>query len=110
MQDALSPIEVTKIEQFCSDEAMFNAVKKVLFAILYSDGVVSADKPLNTQNGAFGVIAQIYSKGGSISNEELGQGLRAKFEGVHTILEGFEVLKTIKNEAKPVESPYNDAI
>jgi len=110
MEKQLNTLEVAKIEQFCADEAMFDAVKKVLFGVLYSDGVIEAGKPLNTKNGAFGLIANAYSKGDSITNESLGASLRAKFEGVHTILEGFEVLKTIKSKVEEIPSPFNEAI
>lgn len=110
MKDHLNEKEVTKIEQFCKDKDMYDAVKKVLFAVLYTDGVVvKGDNPKLT-NGAFGMIANAYSEGKLISNDEIGAGLRAKFEGVHTILNGFEELKTIKSKGEVVDSPYNEAI
>lgn len=110
MRENLNDLEVSKIEQFCKDVDMYNAVKKVLFAVIYSDGVVSPKDKLNAKNGAFGLIANAYSQGQVITNEELGAGLRAKFEGVHTVLDGFENLKNIKSEVQDIESPYNEAI
>lgn len=110
MEKQLNTLETTKIEQFCADEVMFEAVKKVLFGVIYSDGVIEAGKPLNTKNGAFSVIANAYGKGEAISNDVLGASLRAKFEGVHTILEGFQVLKTIKTKVEEIPSPFNEAI
>lgn len=106
----LNELEVSKVEQFCKDQEMFDAVKKVLFAVIYSDGVVSKDKPLNQRNGAFALIANAYSEGKDITNDELGAQLRAKFEGVHTVLNGFDQLKNIKREEKGIPSPYNEAI
>ena len=109
MKEHLNDLEIAKIEAFCADVEMFNAVKKVLFGVLYTDGVVTPDAKLNTKNGAFGIIAQAYSEGRGVTNEELGQGLRAKFEGVHTLLDGFENLTRIKSEKEVIESPYNEA-
>ena len=110
MKDFLTDLEVAKIEAFCADTEMFEAVKKVLFGVLYSDGVIKRGEKLNQRNGAFALIANAYSEGRDISNDELGASLRAKFEGVHTILDGYDKLKSIKSEEKPVESPYNEAI
>jgi len=105
----LNDLEVAKIEAFCKDEAMFEAVKKILFAILYSDGVVNKDEKLNQRNGAFSLIANAYSENKNITNDELGEQLRAKFEGVHTILNGFDQLKTIKKEEVVIEDLINEA-
>ena len=105
----LNDLEKTKIEAFCKDEAMYKAVKKVLFAVIYSDGVVGEGK-LNQKNGAFGLIANSYSQDGKISNEELGANLRAKFEGVHTVLDGFDKLKMVKTDIKTPDVEDNTAI
>jgi hypothetical protein len=110
MQDFLTDLEVAKIEAFCADTEMFEAVKKVLFSVLYSDGVVKKGEKLNQRNGAFSLIANAYSEGRDIPNDILGASLRAKFEGVHTILDGYDKLKSIKSPEKSVESPYNEAI
>lgn len=108
--DILNDFERAKVEAFVKDEGMFEAVKKVMFATVYSEGVVSKDEKLNTKNATFALIANAYSEGKQISNEELGAGLRAKFEGIHTVLNGFEQLKLIKSNKEEVVSPYNEAI
>ena len=110
MQEFLNDLEIAKIESFCKDTDMYEAVKKVLFAVIYNDGVVSKDKKLNQRNGAFGLIAGAMSEGKEISDEVLGQSLRAKFEGVHTVLDGFDKLKTIKNKNIKIEDVINEAI
>lgn len=110
MKEYLTELEVDKIESFCNDEVMYEAVKKVLFSVLYHDGVVTKGEKVDIKNGAFSLIANAYSENKNIGNEELGQQLRAKFEGVHTIHEGFTQLKTIKRESGAIESPYNGAI
>lgn len=110
MQEFLSDIEIAKIESFCKDESMFEAVKKVLFAVIYSDGVVKPDVKLNQRNGAFGLIANAYSEGKNITDSEIGASLRAKFEGVHTVLDGFDKLKSIKRKEVQINDLVNEAI
>lgn len=105
MKEQLNDLEIAKVEAFCKDVDMFDAVKKVLFAVIYSDGVVSKDTKLNQRNGAFSLIANAYSEGNNISDAELGAQLRAKFEGVHTVLDGFDKLKNIKSN---IVSPYDE--
>jgi hypothetical protein len=105
----LNDLEKTKIETFCKDEAMYEAVKKVLFAVIYSDGVVGEGK-LNQKNGAFSMIANAYSTGERVTNEELGAHLRGKFDGVHCVLDGYEKLSMIKTDIKTPFTEENEAI
>jgi len=107
--DNLTDLEIAKIEAFCKDKATFEAVKKVLFSALYSDGVVEKGKEARKTNSAFSLIANAYSDGKDITNDELGAQLRAKFEGVHTILNGFDQLKTIKKYEVVIEDLINEA-
>jgi len=106
----LTDLEIAKIEAFCKDKATFEAVKKVLFSALYSDGVVEKGKEARKTNSAFSLIANAYSENKSITNDELGAQLRAKFEGVHAILNGFEQLKSIKRKDITIDELVNDAI
>lgn len=110
MKDYLTEVEINKIEQFCGDEAMFEAVKKVLLSPFYLDGTIQKGEKTKIRNQAFNLISQAYQKDEDISNEVLGQGLRGLFEGVNALEQGFGYLKLIKSVEKPVESPYNDAI
>jgi len=106
----LSDIEITKIENFCNDEQTFNAVKKVVLAMLYDDGVITSATKAKVTNGAFNQIAGAYQNSRAVSNDELGQQLRGLYEGAHLLESGFAKLKTIKKEAKGEESPYNEAV
>lgn len=111
MENQLTDLQKAKIEAFVKDQEMYEAVKTVLFAVIYSDGVVSKGKQLNQRNGAFSLIANSYAEGKNITNDELGAQLRAKFEGVHCILDGFDKLKTIKSKSVKVDDLIaNEAI
>ncbi len=110
MKEFLDELEVAQIEKFCADEKMFEAVKKVLFGIMFKDGVIEPGVKPKYTNGAFNMVASAYESGTKLSNEDIGAQLRAKFEGVHTLVAGFNELKTIKSKKESVETPYNEAI
>lgn len=108
----LNDLEKVKIETFCKDEAMFNAVRKVLLAGLYSHGVedeiTSEDGTEHDPavNGAFSLVALAPTN--PIPNEELGAQLRAQWAGINILVNGFDKLQTIKGEGAPVPSPLNN--
>jgi len=105
----LTDAEKVKIETFCKDEAMYEAVKKGLLLVMYGEGVMDGGK-VNVKNTAFNLIATKYSRGEAVSNEELGQRLRGLYEGVDALENGLAKLKKIDTSTK---SPYveeNEAI
>lgn len=106
--DYLSEVEIVKVEQFCKDPVMFEAVKKVLLAPIYRHGVPAAGETHNPLiNGAFSLVAQAPE----LSDEVLGQFLRAKWAGVSGIENGFEELKKIKtNKAGEDAPPVNEGV
>lgn len=108
-QDFLTDIEIAKIEAFCSDETMFEAVKKVVLAGIYSQGTIKLGGIFNPMiNGAFN-LASLAIKN-PIPDEQLGQHIRSMWAGVSMMEAGFGALSGIKSEEKSVESPYNEAI
>lgn len=110
MKEYLTRDEITEIMKFCSNEKMFEAVRKALFKTVYSEGVVEKGRELEQRNAAFGLIANAYQKGEAVTNEEIGANLRGLFEGIHTVQEGFARLKNLKNAETEIESPFNEAI
>lgn len=109
IKDQLTDLEVSKIEQFCSDENMYNAVKKIVLAAMYYDGALRKGEEFVARNQAFNLIAETL-KEGSVTNEALGENLRGLFAGVNLLEEAFAYIKTIKQPVESVESPYNEAI
>jgi hypothetical protein len=92
--DYLDDVEVVKIQTFCADEKMKEAVKKVLLFGLYNNGTLKKGKKADPlQNTAFGLF---FAKKGQVSNEELGQDLRAVAEGINLIENAYNKLHTIK--------------
>lgn len=109
MKEYLSDLEVTKIEQFCKDKELYNAVRKVILAGIYTHGTIQKGfdpKPL--ENGALTLAS--YSTTNPIPNEVLGEHIRGVWEGLNALQNAFNRLDTIKQEVEVVESPYNEAI
>ncbi|PJC41174.1 MAG: hypothetical protein CO041_05940 [Candidatus Pacebacteria bacterium CG_4_9_14_0_2_um_filter_40_15] len=106
----LSPLEVTKIEQFNKDKEMQEAVRKVLLSGLYTHGVVTKKGDHNPLiNGAFALVA--LAGDNPIPDEQLGAHLRGTWFGITALENAWKQLVKIKAEkAEAVESPFNEAI
>lgn len=107
----LSDIERTKIELFNQDTILVNAIRKVLLAVMYSNGTLKKDiEPDPTRNGALS-LAIMAVNGNDISNEKLGEDLRGMAQGVSLLELGLTQLGKItsKKEDKP-EKTGNPAI
>ena len=109
MKQELTPAQVVKIEKFCADSALFDAVRKVLLSSIYSHGVIKAGYEHNPlQNGAFSLASLAVNN--PIPDAEIGANVRAMFAGVNALENGFTLLTNIKQtKEKVVESPYNEA-
>lgn len=109
MKEYLTDIEIEKIEQFCKDETLYEAVRKVVLAGIYSHGTLQkGTKPNPLINGALSLVS--LSTTNPIPDEVIGQQLRAQWAGLNAMENAFTQLKTIKKEDKSVETPYNEAI
>ena len=103
----LNEIEKAKINQFLEDEVMKEAVKKVLLADIYDNGVLKEGEPANKQNWVFGLVMNEAGQDYKQTNEEIGEKLRACIEGIRAVELGFkhlEEFKIIKIETTPKEN------
>jgi len=109
MKEYLNEIEIEKIEAFCKDEILLEAVKKVILQGLYTHGVNHpGQKAEPLLNGAFSLVSM--TMGNPIPNELLGEQLKAQWAGINTMHNAFESLKSIRSDKKDeVESIYNIA-
>lgn len=107
----LTDLEKSKIYQFNQDEHMVEAVRKVMLAVMYSNGTLRQDAKANPlTNAAFALAALASSGQGTISNSDLGEDLRGLYNGVQLMERAFKRLSEIKLETESVETPYNEAI
>jgi len=101
----LSPLEVTKIEQFNRDKDMQEAVRKVLLSGLYTHGVIAPSYEHNPLiNGAFALVA--LAGDNPIPDAELGAHLRGTWFGINALENAWKQLLKIKTEA--LESPFSE--
>lgn len=109
MKEYLTELEIEKIENFCKDEVLFDAVKKVILQGLYTHGTIQKGYPAQPlKNGAFGLAS--VSMNNPIPDEALGQHIRSMWAGLNALENAYNDLKTIKKDAVLIESPYNEAI
>lgn len=109
MNNQYTELEVSKIEQFCADTEMYNAVKKVILAGLYTHGTVQRGfTPDPLKNGALSLVH--LSTANPVTDEVLGQHIRGVWEGLNAMQNAFQNLNNIKSEVKEVVSPFNEAI
>lgn len=107
--DNLTELEIQKIEQFCLDKDMYNAVKKILLAGIYTHGTVQKGyTPNPLQNGAFALAS--LSTQNPIPDNVLGEHIRGMWAGVNALENAFSQLSKIKSNKEEIESPYNEAV
>ena len=95
------------IAKFVANPVQFEAVKKVLLAAVYHNGkMFPGDKHDPSINFALRLVT---TEGGERDNAEIGANLKACWEGLSFIQEGFDELKKFKVEDQPVLSPLNEA-
>ena len=109
MKDYLTDLEIAKIELFCADKEMHDAVKKVLLKGIYTDGVIQKGlTPNPLENAAFNLAS--LSIENPIPDAELGANIRGMWAGVNYLHNAFKTLSSIKSEKEEaVVSPYNEA-
>lgn len=102
MQDYLTDLEVVKIEAFCADKEMFEAVKKVVLQHIYSQGVLKEGEAHNPlKNRAF-ALAQHCTEN-PMTDEIMGQHIRGLWEGVNALEAGYKELTNIKSKKTDVK-------
>jgi hypothetical protein len=109
MQQYLNELEITKVEQFCADKVMFEAVKKILLSGIYSQGVIEKGfKHDPLQNAAFNLASQAITN--PIPDAELGANLRGMWAGVNYLHNAYRELERIKSLQSPYVEETNEAI
>lgn len=113
-KEILDDLEKSKIEAFCQDRIMFEAVKKYILVYMYQDGVAKPSEPHKGNVNwalalAFNANAPAQMGGIPRTNEELGADLRAKAQAVQIIESGFQELSSIKSEKSPADEDTNPA-
>lgn len=104
--DILTPEEVSKIIMLNQDEVLKGAVKKLFLAPIYGMGIFEIGKDVNQMNWA----QYFLQTNPDATNEQIGQDLRGKLEGLKFIATGFAELEKYKAEVEPEKEAENPAI
>lgn len=111
MSNYLNKNEIAKLEKFVLDETLFEAVKKVLLKHIYSEGTLAEGQPAGDpiKNMILQRAAMSLQKFPDLTNEMLGQQLRADTQALRIVELGFQ---EGFNDFKPIkisEQKLNDA-
>ena len=111
IKEYLNDQEHKEVMKFTENRVLFEAVKKVLLEVLYTQGNLKVGEPaVPDVNYAFNLISRrkVIGQGKiDLTNEQIGADLAAVWEGVNLIGCGFEELEKFKEEATPNEPKGN---
>lgn len=89
----LNEQEQTQLAHFADNEKMVEAVRKVMVAGLYENGVVhEGRRPEPRQNAAFYLV----SSNPDATNEQLGADNRARWEAANIVDRAFQIIEEYK--------------
>jgi hypothetical protein len=100
-------LELSKLAQFAEDEAMFDAVKKAVLAWMYEHGTLRKGK--KKEDGLQNFLIVHLSRHPELTNEQVGEHVRAVYQGLNALEVGFESVKKYKRETIPPISTTNNA-
>src|SRR3990167_6253348 len=100
LEEILDVKEISELEMFLERPALVEAVRKVLFHPVTTQGVLVQGKAVNpSQNYLLQLVSNQYVNQGMINNEALGADLRAKWEAtklIHTAFENMKLFATVE--------------
>lgn len=102
MKNNLTDAEKELIQAFIENEAMYNAVKKVVLHTIYLQGRDEIDEG---KNWIFSLVQNPLVE----NNTQLGERVRSAVDGIGYANSGFEKLKEFK-KVEQVEKPVNPAL
>ena len=95
----LSEQEKQELKNFIANPVVLNAIRKVLLAGVYYNGTLEPDKdPEPNMNFAIQAANYAIQNDPKVTNEQLGEGLRANCAAVRLIELGFQELMKLKKE------------
>lgn len=108
--DFLNEIEIEQVKLFNGNVVQREAIRKILLASVYANGVLKPGEKANPlRNAALGLLL---GQNGlrPVTNEKLGEELRGMAEGVLAIEEGFNKLSKYSEEVVKAKEEENPAV
>lgn len=110
LEEVLDAKEISELEMFLERPVLVEAVRKVLFHPIFTQGTLIKGKPANpTQNYLLQLVASQYANQGMINNEALGADLKAKWEATKLIHTAFENMKLFEKKVVEIKETKNIA-
>lgn len=101
----LSEAEEVEIRKFLSNDTMVSAIKKVLLFSIYHAGTLEPGQdPEFLRNFVFSLLIEPRTgQEYKLTNEELGEKLRARIEGIIMLDDGFKQMEVYRAVGEPKE-------
>lgn len=110
-KEFLTPEEKSRVIMFNQDEALKNAVRKIMIADIYSKGVPGSS---DTSNWAYNLVYGQNDRGQLIdngrTNEQLGELLRGTVMGLSLLETAFKAIDKYKAEVEAPKEEINKAV
>ncbi len=105
-EDILNEYEQTYVREFYENEGMREAVKKIILAGIYTNGVMKKGQKADALRN---FALQLVSNKGQFTNEQLGADLRALWEGINIVEAAFQQMSKYQIQEKVVDKEINEA-
>ena len=105
--EVLSDAELNELDRIADNPFLLQALEKIICYELVSEGLLAAGKSFDA--GKNFVLGYVQELGGVLSNERLGEDVRALFWGVLRLREGLQNIRNFKEKPK-VGNSENPAI
>ena len=103
----LTDSEKDQMRAFMDNKLMVQVVKKVMLSGIYFNGTLREGEEADpTRNFA---LSTAFQNNGTLTNEQIGQDLRACAEAIRLVESGFKGLEGYKTQTKPKEPTLNRA-
>lgn len=97
----LSDKEKIEIEKFVGNKVQFEAVRKILLAGIYFNGVIVPDEPHDpSMNFALTQVFTALINGHPIDDKDIGENIRAQAAGIRLVETGFKKLSEVETDKK----------
>lgn len=106
LQDITNSVEYAKLQALAQDEIMMEAVRKAILAGVYYQGVLTPDKESDPLQN----FMMVPAGDPDASNEKIGREVRAKYQAVCMIENGFKEIYKIKDDKDKTKAKKNPAL
>jgi hypothetical protein len=110
LEKILDAKEISEIQMFLERPIMMNAVRKVLFQPILSEGTMKPGEAYNpNRNYMLGLVGSQYANQGMITDETLIHDIKARFKATELIQIAFNELEKLRKVVEVEKTNVNKA-